>query len=119
MAATELGYPFRVAHSGRTATESRLEHIRSLIEQVLFTAPGERVNRPDFGIAVRRLVFEGANEEMMAATQFLIQGELQQWLGHLIDIEAVLVENVDANLNVTIKYIVRQDQQAQIARFTR
>ena len=65
------------------------DHIRDLIEQVLFTAPGERVNRPNFGSGLLQLVFAPNSDELAAATQFLVQGALQQWLGDLIQVEGV------------------------------
>lgn len=109
----QLGYPFRVDSSGRTAGASASDHIRHMIEQVLFTAPGERVNRPDFGANVRRFVFEGGGPETMAASQFLVQGELQRWLGELLDIEAVVVDVQDALLNITVRYVVRTTLEVQ------
>jgi hypothetical protein len=104
---------------GRTATAAPGDHIRHLIEQVLFTAPGERVNRPDFGANVRRFVYEGGGPEVMAASQFLVQGELQRWLGELLDIEAVVVDAQDAMLNITVRYVVRTTQEVQEAQFQR
>lgn len=115
----QLGYPFRMDSGGRTATAAPGDHIRHLIEQVLFTAPGERVNRPDFGANVRRFVYEGGGPEVMAASQFLVQGELQRWLGELLDIEAVVVDAQDAMLNITVRYVVRATQEVQEAQFQR
>jgi phage baseplate assembly protein W len=86
-----IDYPFHFDSRGQTATTSDDDHIRDLIEQVLFTSPGERVNRPDFGCGLRQLVFAPNSEELAAATQFLVQGSLQQWLGNLIKVEAVEV----------------------------
>ncbi|MFN8488132.1 MAG: GPW/gp25 family protein [Caldilineaceae bacterium] len=115
----QVGYPYRVDNSGRTANANRDDHIRHLIEQVLFTVPGERVNRPDFGVNIRQFVFAGGNDETTAAAQFLVQGELERWLGEIIDVEAVVVESVEATLNITVRYTVRADQQRQIAQFER
>jgi phage baseplate assembly protein W len=114
-----IGYPFRVDGGGRTAAEGDQNHIRHLIEQVLFTAPGERVNRPDFGSGLMQLVFGAPNDEMIAATQFLIQGSLQQWLGDLIQVEAVEVRSQEGNLYITVQYVVRRSQERQVARFER
>jgi len=86
-----IGYPFRIDGGGRTAVESEQDHIRDLIEQVLLTMPGERVNRPDFGSGLTQFVFGAPNDEMVAATRVLIQGSLQQWLGDLIEVEGVEV----------------------------
>lgn len=116
---THLSFPFRFDHRHRTAGAEREAHIRQLIEQVLFTAPGERVNRPDFGSGLMQLVFAPNSEQLGAATQMLVQGALQQWLGELIQVEAVEVVADDAALRVTVRYVVLQTQSTQVAEFTR
>jgi phage baseplate assembly protein W len=113
-----LDFPFHFDGSGRTATAETDEHIRDLIEQVLFTAPGERVNRPGFGSGIQRLVFAPASDEMATAAQFLVQGALEQWLGDLIQVDEVQVENEDSTLQVTIQYTIRRTERQQTARFT-
>jgi phage baseplate assembly protein W len=115
----QLDYPFQLDSRGRTAAASDDDHIRDLIEQVLFTAPGERVNRPTFGTGLMQLVFAPASDELATATQFLIQGALQQWLGDLIQVEAVDVVNREATLEVTVQYQLRRNQQRQVAQFSR
>src|SRR5256885_6636001 len=115
----QLDYPYHFDGRGRTAVSDADAHIRDLIEQVLFTAPGERVNRPDFGSGLMQLVFAPNSNELAAATQFLVQGALQQWLGDLIEINGVQVESSDSSLLVEIQYTVRRTQQQQVARFTR
>lgn len=114
-----LDFPLHFDGRGRTAETDYESHIRDLIEQVLFTAPGERVNRPDFGSGLQQLVFAPNSDELAAATQFLVQGALQQWLGELIQVDAVQVESEDATLRVTVQYTVRRTQQQQVAQFVR
>ena len=114
-----LDFPYRFDSRGRTADTTDEDHIRDLIEQVLFTAPGERVNRPDFGSGLQRLVFAPNSDELAAATQFLVQGSLQQWLGDLIEVSEVDVQNEDSTLRITVQYIIRRTQQQQTAQFTR
>lgn len=116
---SQVDYPFHFDNRGRTAGTGDDEHIRDLIEQVLFTAPGERVNRPTFGSGLMQLVFAPNSNELAAATQFLVQGALQQWLGDLIAVEAVQVEANDATLRVVIQYVIRRSQVRQSAEFTR
>jgi uncharacterized protein len=113
-----VDYPFRFDGKGRTADTDDNDHIRDLIEQVLFTAPGERVNRPEFGSGVQRLVFAPNGNELASATQFLVQGALQQWLGDLIEVNEVRVDAEDATLTVLVQYTVRRTQQTQTAEFT-
>lgn len=114
-----LDFPFRFDGRGRTATTTDEGHIRDLIEQVLFTAPGERVNRPTFGSGLMQLVFAPNSDELAAATQFLVQGALQQWLGDVIQVESVQVESQDATLRVTVQYMIRRSQTRQAAEFSR
>jgi len=115
----QINYPFHIDGRGRTASTDPDAHIRDLVEQALFTSPGERVNRPDFGSGLMQLVFAPNSDELATATQFLVQGALQQWLGDLIQVEAVEVLSEDSTIEVTVQYIVRRNQQRQIAQFTR
>ncbi len=103
-----LDFPFRFDSRGRTAQTDDADHIRDLIYQVLFTSPGERVMRPDFGSGLLQLVFAPNSDVLAATTQALVQGALQQWLGDLIVVEAVSVEVEDATLRVTVKYVIRR-----------
>jgi phage baseplate assembly protein W len=115
----QIDYPYHFDSRGRTATTDQDDHIRDLIEQVLFTVPGERVNRPTFGTGLLQLVFAPNSDELATATQFLVQSALQQWLGDLIQVEAVAVENIDSTLRLTVQYTVRRTQQRQVAQFSR
>ena len=89
---------------GRTAGAGDDQHIRDLIEQVLFTAPGERVNRPDFGCGLRQLVFASNSEELASTTQFVVQSSLQQWLGDIVEVQDLAVEAEDSTLRVTVSF---------------
>jgi hypothetical protein len=115
----DIDYPFHFDHRGRTAGADYDKHIRDLIEQVLFTSPGERVNRPTFGSGLMQLVFAPNSDELAATTQVLVQGALQQWLGDLIQIEAVTVENNNSILMVNVQYVIRHNQKRQIAQFSK
>lgn len=114
-----INYPWRIDGRGRVAQATEEAHIRQLIEQIIFTTPGERVNRPDFGTGVMQLVFAPNSEELATATEFMIQGALQQWLGELIQVEAVRVKSEEAILDVTIQYLIRRNQERQVAQISR
>lgn len=114
-----VDFPFHFDGRGRTAESEGDAHVRDLIEQVLFTAPGERVNRPTFGCGLMQLVFAPNSDELAAATQFLVQGALQQWLGDLIQVQEVEVVSEEATLRVTVEYVVMRDGRREVARFTR
>jgi hypothetical protein len=120
----EIAHPFRINNWGRTADATVDEHIRHLIEQVLFTIPGERVNRPTFGSNIRQLIFAPNNSELVTATQFLLQGALEQWLGDVIQVEVIEATSIKEisegdSIQVIVQYVVRQTQQRQIVQFTR
>lgn len=114
-----VDWPFHVDGSGRAATTGDDDHVRDLVEQVLFTAPGERVNRPTFGTGLLQLVFAPNSPELATTTQFLVQGALQQWLGDVIQVEAVDVAADDALIEVTVQYSVRRTQERRTDRFER
>jgi phage baseplate assembly protein W len=114
-----IAFPLHFNNNGRTAEANNERHIRDLIGQVLFTNPGERVNRPDFGCGLMQLVFEPNSDELAIATQFLVQGSLQQWLGELIEVNEVQVLNEDSTLQVTVAYTVRRTQERLTAQFSR
>ena len=106
-----IDFPLRFSGRGRTAGTSDDDHIRDMIELFLFTSPGERVNRPDFGSGLLNLVFSPNSPEMATALQFTIQAGLHRWLGDLIDVEHVEVSSNDSTLNVDVAYVVRSTQE--------
>jgi hypothetical protein len=114
-----VGFPFRTDGLGRIADVGEDEHIRDLIEQVLFTTPGERINRPTFGTGLLQLVFAPTSDEIAATLQFVVESALTQWLGDLIELRGVVIESRDAILQITISYVVRRTQEARIAEFRR
>ena len=119
MNTTNLRYPYQFDGSGRTAEAGEEAFIRGLIEQVLFTSPGERVMRPEFGSGVMQLVFAPNSVELSATTRFMVQAALQQYLGNLISLESVETESLDATLRVTVRYTIRRTGAVQVAAFAR
>jgi phage baseplate assembly protein W len=109
--------PFHLGSAGRTATTDADDHIRDLIFQVLFTSPGERVNRPDFGCGLKAMVFAPASEAAAAATQVLVKGSLQKWLQDEIEVQNVVVEAVENAITVTVVYRRRIDGELRAERF--
>jgi len=116
---TNVDFPYHVDGRGRTASANADDHLRDLIEQVLFTAPGERVMRPDFGSGLLGLVFEPGGPELVAATQHVVQGSLQQELGHLIAVESVEVTQDEGALTVEVAYVSLRTQERTAAAFSR
>lgn len=107
MAATYFDFPMHIDGRGRTAVTGTDDHVRDLIYQVLFTSPGERVNRPDFGCGLKQLVFLPNSDALAASTQQLVQGALLRWLEDVIVVESVTVDAADSTLAVTVTYTRR------------
>ncbi|MFV2054105.1 GPW/gp25 family protein [Aliiroseovarius sp. YM-037] len=103
----QLDYPFGFDPRGRSRLTGAGDHVRDLIEQVLFTAPGERVNRSEFGTPINDLVFEGLSDTLVSTTEQMVHGALIRWLDTLISVESVNVEAVDSSLTVTVIYALR------------
>jgi phage baseplate assembly protein W len=106
-AAPPLDFPFAIDARGRTAVTDSDDHLRDLIRLVLFTTPGERVNRPEFGCGVKQLVFAPNSDALAAATEQLVHGALIRWLDPVISVEQVHVEANDASLEITVVYARR------------
>lgn len=99
-----LDFPLAIGALGRTATTGEDDHVRDLILQVLFTSPGERVNRPEFGCGLKQLVFAPASDALAAATEQLVHGALIRWLDPVITVERVVVAAIEETLEVTVAY---------------
>jgi uncharacterized protein len=115
----EIAYPFHIDDRGQVADAPYDAHVEQLIEELLFTAPGERVNRPTFGCGVIRLLFAPDDDELATANQFLIQGELQRWLGNLIQVQSLSFQGQGAMLVITVQYVVLRTGRSATARFER
>ena len=111
-----IDFPFHFDARGRTALTGDDDHIRDMIEQLLFTNPGERVNRPDFGSGLLQMVFAPNSPEIAAALQFTVQASLQQWLSDAIQVQSLEVTSEDSTLRVELSYVVLRtaEQRAEV-----
>lgn len=113
-----LDHPFRIDARGGAAIVGVDDHVRDLVMQVLFTSPGERVNRPEFGCGLKSYVFMPNNPALAAATQALVKGALQKWLEREIAVEAVDVDARDERLVVTVAYRPRLTGERRVEEFS-
>jgi uncharacterized protein len=107
-----LDFPYHFDRRGHTAAVSRDEHIKDMIELLMLTNPGERVNRPEFGSGLWQLVHAPNSPELAAALQFNAQAALQTWLGDLIELVAFDVTSIDNRLEIVVRYYVRGEAQS-------
>ena len=114
-----IAYPFQFNPFGGTATVDDDRHIRDMLEQLIFTNPGERVNRPDFGSGLLQLVFAPNSPELAATLQFTTQAAIQRWLGDLLDLQTVIVTSEEGTLTVEIRYVVRRTNVERTETFSR
>jgi uncharacterized protein len=113
----QVGFPFQIDDRGRVADPSYEVHVRQLIEQLLFTSRGERVNRPDLGAGLLELLFAPASTELMAVAEHQVAASLSRWLGELILVQGVRVETFQSSVRVTVQYVLRRTQQREVAVF--
>lgn len=119
MSAIWLDYPFHADATGRSAVVAEDEHIHDMIEQILFTNPGERVMRPDFGCGLKQLVFMPASDALAASTQQLVQGSLMRWLEGIVAIEQTKVLVGDGSIEVTVVWRKLDNGERHEGRFVR
>ena len=115
----DIDFPFHFDSLGRTATTGYDDHVRDMIEQLLFTNPGERVNRPDFGSGLRQLVFAPNSPELAAALQYTVQAALQRWLGDVINVISLEVISEDSTLRIHLQYVVLRTGETRTETFER
>lgn len=114
-----IDFPLHFDSRGRTASTDESGHVRDMIEQLIFTSPGERVNRPDFGSGLLQMIFAPNSPELAATVQFTLQAAIQRWLGDVIELQALEVRALDSALNIDMQYLIRRTNQEQTATFTR
>ena len=112
-----LGFPYQFDGRGRTQEATIQDYVTQLVETVLFTSPGERVNLPDFGSGLLQLPFAPNSVEMAAATQFSVQAALQKWLASYVKVQSVVATAQDAVLTVTVTYMLLNTDVTQVQTF--
>ncbi|MFD9894257.1 GPW/gp25 family protein [Amycolatopsis sp. NPDC059027] len=103
-----IDFPLHFDARGRTAETSYADHVLDMIKQVLFTTPGERVNRQDFGCGLLDLVFEPNSVELAATLQATTAGALQRWLGDVITVQRLEVTAEESTLRVDLSYVLAE-----------
>jgi phage baseplate assembly protein W len=114
-----INFPFKFDGRGQTASANESQHIRQMIEQLIFTSPGERVNRPTFGSGVLQLIFAPNSPELAATVQFTMEAAIQQWLGDVIELETLEVVASDSALSIDLSYSIRRTNEQQTLNLTR
>lgn len=114
-----IDFPFQIDTRGRTAECGEAAHVRDMLEQLLFTNAGERVNRPELGSGLMQLIFAPNSPELAAALQFTMRAAIQQYLGDVVDLQALDVTSEDAVLRITIRYALRRTGDLRTETFER
>jgi hypothetical protein len=113
-----IGYPFHFDSRGRTASTTNDDHIRDMLEQLLFTNAGERVNHPDFGSGIQQLIFGPTSPELAVALQYTLKAAIQRWMSDIIELQALEVVSQESTLSISIQYLVRSTNEQQTAQLT-
>jgi uncharacterized protein len=109
-------YPFRIDGDSRQAQQSSYaDHVRQMIRQVLLTAPGERVNLPEFGCGLRQTLFAPNSEALEASVKILILQSLNRWLGAEIKVKEIRVggDPDQGELRIDIDYVLLETQSGE------
>jgi phage baseplate assembly protein W len=115
----QMDFPFHFDSRGATSSTTYNDHVRDMIEQLIFTNPGERVNRPDFGSGILQLIFAPNSPELAATVQFTLQAAVQRWLGEVIELRDLDVRATDSTLSIEMRYLLRRTGEEQTNTFER
>ncbi|MDH5624568.1 MAG: GPW/gp25 family protein [Nitrospira sp.] len=111
-----FGFPFAVDGTGKVSVSGGDEAIRGRIIQVLFTAPGERVNMPTFGCGLFNLVFEPNNTILAAAMEFTVGQALTRWVADDLVVDGVNVNSAEETITIEITYTRKTDLSKKLVR---
>ena len=114
-----IDYPWNYDRQGLTAKASQDKHVRNLIDQLLFTSPGERVNRPTFGSGIMQLVFAPNSDQLSATLYASTQAALQQYLSDLIEVHDLEITHEDSSLFIRLDYSILQTDERRTDTFVR
>jgi len=89
-------------------------HVEQMIQQVLFTAPGERADLPQFGCGLSQLIFAPLSSALAVNTEINVRQALEEWLAGVITVGDVTALTSDdpggpadpTTLVITISYTV-------------
>ncbi len=120
MARRDYAYPFRIdSVSGQAQQAPYATHVDQMIRQVLLTAPGERIDLPQFGCGLRQLLFAPDSDALQATAQLTVQRALNQWLSDQIQVINVAVSpgpgGDDSQIVVQVEYLLIETQTKQLA----
>jgi phage baseplate assembly protein W len=110
-------FPLQLDGRGHVAECDEERYVRQLIEQVLFTIPGERVNRPDIGAGLQQLLFAPNGTELVSSTRQLVQAHLQHELGEWIQVRGIHVQQDEEVLHIDVEYALLRTQKVTSAKF--
>jgi phage baseplate assembly protein W len=114
----DYAHPFRLSGARQAAQATYETHVEQMIRQVLLTGTGERINLPEFGCGLRRLVFEPHASRLDATTAIIVRSALERWLAQHIDVRDVRVlgpqtSGDEARLEVLVEYELRETREAR------
>src|SRR4051812_11744713 len=99
-----LGFPLRAGADRGVEVVDLAAGVRAMIEQILFTIPGERVNRPTFGVGVQRYVFEPLTPMLSERIRVALDENVYEHLGKEIQISGVSVDREEEKLLVRVTF---------------
>jgi len=104
-----LAYPLAFDDErGRFAKTLDYErYVRGLVLQTLLTAPGERINRPEFGTPIPQLLFAAINEEIADLVKAQIHRAMDLWLDRIVRVERVETRQPEpTRFEIEVSYII-------------
>jgi uncharacterized protein len=99
-----LGFPLRAGPDRGVEVADLVAGVRAMLEQILFTMPGERVNRPTFGVGVQQYVFEPLTPMLSERIRVALDENVYEHLGREVRIDGVSVEREEEKLLVRVTF---------------
>ncbi|MCG8420091.1 MAG: GPW/gp25 family protein [Proteobacteria bacterium] len=101
-----LTFPPIVGPDAGLATLDTVNSVRAMLEQILFTEPGERVNRPTFGVGVLGALFEPNSPFLQTRIRIALEENVYDHLGLRVSVDDIGVEQDQAEIHIRIAFTI-------------
>ena len=103
-----LRFPVSVNLNGGVSTSALEENVRQSIFIILGTAPGERINRPQFGCQIHDLMFAPNNDLTAATAEVYCEEAIYKFEPRVSNVKCMARPNADEpnRLDIRIEYVI-------------
>ena len=95
------------------------ETVQYNIKSTLLTNPGEIISDPDFGVGLKKIIFELPTNELLLKVRAKIISQIRTYIPYIRIINVLLSAPPDSNqLDISIRYVISTSQTQETFNFS-